>query len=335
MGSRPDLTVVVLTYDSAAYLRDCLDALAGQVDPDFGLLVVDDDSTDDTLQVVASYADRLQLRVERNGTHRISHGRNIGLRRAGTRWVAFVDSDDRPLPEWTREIRRTFTEHPDAALLSGGRVCGGRTAAARVIALNDETVRDLTWNGVLEFAAGNCAMNLDAWPDAAFEEEFAFAEDLELAARVQDRLVWKVVPTMLIQHYSRATLRGYARQMYHYGRMKQLFALSFRRHRPIDHVPTAVIALGLVGTAVTGRWWPALSVVPFSALEAAFVVLYRRASPGLFPLSWAAWTVKNTAWCAGTVRGLVDYGVHRPTRDLVRRKRIEARREPLGTAAAR
>ena len=322
MGSRPDLTVVVLTYNSAGHLRDCLDALARQVDPDFDLLVVDDDSTDDTLQVVASYADRLRIRVERNGTHRIAHGRNIGLRGADARRVAFVDSDDLPLDDWTREIRRAFAEHPDAALLSGGRVPGGRTPAARAIALNDETVRDLTWNGVLDFAAGNCAINLDAWPDAAFEEDFAFAEDLEMAARVRDRLVWTVVPTMVVQHFSRDSLSGYGVQMYRYGRMKQLFALSFRLHRPIDHAPTAVTALGLVAAAVTRRWWPALAVVPFSALEAGFVVLHRRRPLREFPLSWAAWTVKNVAWSAGMVRGMVDFGVHRPSRDLVRRKRL-------------
>jgi len=136
--------------------------------------------------------------------------------------------------------------------------------------------------------------------------------------------VWRVVPTMVVQHFSRDSLGGYLRQMYSYGRMKQLFSLSFRLHRPIDHSPTVVTALGLVGAVVTRRWWLALSIVPFSALEAGFVVLYRRCPLRLFPLSWAAWTIKNVAWSAGMIRGLVDYGVHPPSRAMVRRKRLRA-----------
>jgi glycosyltransferase involved in cell wall biosynthesis len=323
VGSGPELTVVVLTYNSAKDLRHCLDALARQVDPDFDLLVVDDDSTDDTLQIVASYAEALRIRVARNGTHRICHGRNIGLRGASSRWVAFVDSDDLPLDDWTAQTKRALREHPEAALLSGARVAGWRTPAARAIALNDETVRDLTWNGVLDFAAGNCAINLETWPDAAFDEEFTFAEDLEMAARARGRRVWIVVPTMVVQHFSRDSLGGYALQMYRYGRMKQLFSLSFRLHRPIDHAPTLVTALGLVSALATRHWWLVLAVVPFSALEAAFVVIYRRCRPHLFLLSWAAWMTKNVAWSAGMVRGLVDVGVHPPSRNLVRQKRLQ------------
>ena len=78
---QPGLTVVILTYNSAATLGACLDSLVGQADRDFGVVVVDDDSTDETLAIVASYSSRLRITVTRNGSHLIPRGRNIGLSR--------------------------------------------------------------------------------------------------------------------------------------------------------------------------------------------------------------------------------------------------------------
>jgi glycosyltransferase involved in cell wall biosynthesis len=298
--SQCDLTVVVLTYNNATVLGDCLDALARQQDPDFHVLIVDDDSTDDTIPLVLTYADRLHITVRRNGTRRIPHGRNIGL------------------------IKKAFRETPTAALLSGGRVAGWRSRTAEAIAVNDATVRELTWNGVLDFTGGNCAINLDAWPEACFDEDFAFAEDLELAARVRDGYLWKTVPTMVVRHFSRETFAGYARQMYLYGRMKQLFSLSFRMHRPIDHVPTLITFFGLATALAIRSWWPVLLVVPFSVLEALFVVIYRRCSPSLLPLSIAAWLVKNVAWSLGMLRGAYDILADTEIREIVRHKRLDS-----------
>jgi hypothetical protein len=106
--------------------------------------------------------------------------------------------------------------------------------------------------------------------------------------------------------------------------MKQLFSLAYRLHRPVDHAPTVVTAIGLTVAIIVRSWWPAFIIVPVSALEAAFVVAYQRRSPRLFPLSFAAWTVKNVCWSAGMVRGLVDCVIDDEVRTMVRSKRIIA-----------
>ncbi len=55
-GSRA-VTVCLPVYNASAYLRECIDSILGQTFPDFELLIVDDGSTDESADIVRSYAD--------------------------------------------------------------------------------------------------------------------------------------------------------------------------------------------------------------------------------------------------------------------------------------
>ncbi len=298
-GARPGLTVAVLTCDSARTLGSCLESLAGQDDPDFDVLVVDDDSMDATLAVAAGYTARLRLSVARNGSHLIPRGRNIGLAASRTPLVAFVDSDDRAAPGWTAAIRAAFGADPRLALASGVLVPAYRTAVAQAIALNDDAVRRLASRGRPQFSAGNCAINREVLPGPVFDEDFRFAEDLELAARLQATAPWAHVPGMRVHHYSRDTFRGYARQMWRYGAMKHHYAVTSGRYRGVDYLPLALLLGSGLAAAVLETGWPLVTIVVLSGLEALFVLGYQRCPPRAALLSWPAWVVKNVAWSGG------------------------------------
>src|ERR1700753_3604978 len=149
MSEFPELTVVVLTYNSADSIGACLEALATQVYSDFDLGIVDDDSTDETLSVVPDYTARIKISVVRNGAHCIPRGRNLGIDAARGDVVAFVDSDDYPAPEWTQVIVATFRLSPDTAILGGPLRPSWRSNVAHAIALNDHAIRRLFLGGVL------------------------------------------------------------------------------------------------------------------------------------------------------------------------------------------
>ncbi len=91
----PRVSVVVPTYNRAADVRRCLEALTAQTFRDFEVLVCDDGSTDDTGAVVASYAQRLDVSyhwAENFGGP--ARPRNLGVRLARGEYVALLDSDD-------------------------------------------------------------------------------------------------------------------------------------------------------------------------------------------------------------------------------------------------
>jgi glycosyltransferase involved in cell wall biosynthesis len=92
----PMLSVVVAVYDTAAYLRECLDSLFAQTFCDLEIIIVDDGSTDESPAIVAEYAaaypDRTTVITRANGG--LSDARNAGIAAARGKYVGFVDGDD-------------------------------------------------------------------------------------------------------------------------------------------------------------------------------------------------------------------------------------------------
>lgn len=90
------VSIIIPAYNAAAFVRDAVDAALAQTHPDVEVIVVDDSSTDDTPQVLATYGDR--IRVHRQPNAGVAGARNTGARLATGDWVAFLDADDVWLP---------------------------------------------------------------------------------------------------------------------------------------------------------------------------------------------------------------------------------------------
>lgn len=119
---------VVPTYNRAAELPRTLLAIAAQRWPDAckSILVVDNSSTDETPAVLADIASRLPFPLEhlRKAPEGPTVARNIGLRRAGDRYVALVDSDVELDPGWTEATVAALEADPGLAQVGGKLVFG-------------------------------------------------------------------------------------------------------------------------------------------------------------------------------------------------------------------
>lgn len=95
----PRVSIVIPTYNQAAYLQEALESVRAQTVTDWEAIVVDNHSDDGTLQVLESFDDpRLSWdRIHNEGI--IARSRNRGTARARADWVAFLDSDDRWRPD--------------------------------------------------------------------------------------------------------------------------------------------------------------------------------------------------------------------------------------------
>jgi len=102
---RINLSVVVLTKNSSAIIEDCLKSVSDWVSD---IVVVDDMSTDNTLEIVKKYTNNIQVRKwDREGAHR-----NYAYSLARCDYILSLDSDERATPELRDEIINIFKEGP-------------------------------------------------------------------------------------------------------------------------------------------------------------------------------------------------------------------------------
>ena len=92
----PVVSVIVANFNGARYLGDCLTSTLGQTLEDLEVIVIDDGSTDDSVDIVRRRAGRdprVRL-LETGGRHGPGAARNLGLGAAEGEWIAVLDSDD-------------------------------------------------------------------------------------------------------------------------------------------------------------------------------------------------------------------------------------------------
>ncbi len=95
----PRVTVFIPVYNRASLVGESIESMLGQTYRDFELLLVDDGSSDDSVDVIRSYADP-RIRLIENGKNLgLPVTRNLGLELARGEYIALLDSDDVSLPD--------------------------------------------------------------------------------------------------------------------------------------------------------------------------------------------------------------------------------------------
>ena len=110
----PLISVIVVTYNRAHYIRDALDSIKRQTFKDYEIIVVDDGSTDNTKEVLAIYGGNRYIYQEHSG---ISKARNTAVRAAKGKWIATLDSDDLWKEEKLQKQVDYLLAHPDCRIV--------------------------------------------------------------------------------------------------------------------------------------------------------------------------------------------------------------------------
>jgi succinoglycan biosynthesis protein ExoO len=98
-ASRPDVSFIIAAYNAEDTLKRAIDSALSQVGVSVEVVVIDDCSTDDTVDIAETYTDprvRLIRQAENGGPGK---ARNAGIAAATGQWIATLDSDDAVKPE--------------------------------------------------------------------------------------------------------------------------------------------------------------------------------------------------------------------------------------------
>ncbi|HUA15095.1 MAG TPA: glycosyltransferase [Verrucomicrobiae bacterium] len=145
------LTVGLPVYNAMPFLPQSLDSLLLQTHEDFELLVIDDGSTDGSLDYLKSIKDR-RLRLLSQENQGLAATLNRMLAEASTPWLVRHDADDLAFPERLARTVDVISQHPDAGMFysyaryyQDGRVFG----TFRTTSAEPEKLRELTRSGYL------------------------------------------------------------------------------------------------------------------------------------------------------------------------------------------
>src|SRR5690349_2419425 len=195
----PDISVVITTYNRANMLPATLEGLFAQEEGAvrYEIVIVDNNSTDNTREVVESFRARGNsvLRYVFEPRQGVSQGRNAGVAAAQADIIAFTDDDVAPAPGWIAQIKRSFAEHKDVDFIGGKILPEWQSPPPSwlttdhwwPLALLDRGDEPFYVNAAnpLCLPTANAAFRADALSNIGpFSEEFSTREDHELQIRL-------------------------------------------------------------------------------------------------------------------------------------------------------
>lgn len=117
----PKISAIMSCYNAEHFLREAIESILSQSYTDFEFILIDDGSTDDTLEIIRDYAhqDTRIIVVEKENTG-LTYSLNVGIGMARGEWIARLDADDIALPQRFEEQINCLGKCKDIVLLGSG-----------------------------------------------------------------------------------------------------------------------------------------------------------------------------------------------------------------------
>lgn len=116
----PKVTVLMPVYNGEQFLREAIDSILNQTFTDFEFMIINDASTDDSVEIVESYKDRRINLIHNETNIGLIATLNKGLALACGEYIARMDADDKSLPERLAKQVKFLDAEPDIAVVGTG-----------------------------------------------------------------------------------------------------------------------------------------------------------------------------------------------------------------------
>jgi len=120
---RPDASVIIVVWNSKKYLPTCLDHLLTQTIHDFEVILVDNGSEDGAWDELQEKYPSLDLHIHRSNSNLgFAIANNIGARLARGKWLALLNADAFPEPDWLEQLLLATEQNPEYSLFSSRQI---------------------------------------------------------------------------------------------------------------------------------------------------------------------------------------------------------------------
>ncbi|MBW2640438.1 MAG: glycosyltransferase family 2 protein [Deltaproteobacteria bacterium] len=181
---KPRVSVIIPTYNRGWIIKEAIDSVLAQDFKDFELIVVDDGSIDNTLEILNSI--QCDIKVLRQSNHGVSAARNRGIAAASGPFIAFLDSDDLWLPQKLAHQVDFFNSNPDAYICQTEEIW-----VRNNVRVNPKKRHKKPWGMIFEPSLALCLVS----PSAVM---IRACEDYDLWLRISCRYPVYLIETPLI-----------------------------------------------------------------------------------------------------------------------------------------
>lgn len=180
----PKISIIIPTYSQAGFLKQCLQSVIDQTVSDWEVIIVNNFSTDNTLDVIQSFRDERIKSINYLNKGVIAASRNEGMRYAKSDLIAFLDSDDWWEENKLASVLNYFDHHADVDLVCHDEWLFKEGKKIKVLKYGAQSnYRDLLFKGN---ALSTSAVTLKK---EVFDAIDGFSEDPQLAG-VEDYDCW-------------------------------------------------------------------------------------------------------------------------------------------------
>lgn len=110
-------SIIIPVYNTSRYLPDCLGSILQQDFHSYEIICVDNNSTDNSLQILNDYSkEHSCIRILKASSRGAGYARNLALQVAAGMYICFVDSDDYVYPNLLSECYKETVNNPDVVI---------------------------------------------------------------------------------------------------------------------------------------------------------------------------------------------------------------------------
>jgi glycosyltransferase involved in cell wall biosynthesis len=208
-------SVILPLYNKENEIQNTINSILCQTRSDFELIIVDDGTTDRSIDIVKSIQD-LRISIVHKANNGVSSARNTGIERASAPYIAFIDGDDNWEPDFLQTIYELIHKYPEAAVYGTGFAGTVDGKITQVYVGDKEGILDNYFQSCigrfLIHSSAVCVKREVFSKVPSFNEKITHGEDIDMWARLAKH--FKVaVSTQIKAYYNRGVANSASRKL--------------------------------------------------------------------------------------------------------------------------
>jgi glycosyltransferase involved in cell wall biosynthesis len=238
-----EISVVMPSFQSALFIHNTLQSIVEQTILPSQVLIVDDGSTDSTCLIIEEFSKtypELNIELIRSSHKGPGAARNIGVQRATSQWISFLDSDDLWFPNKLETCLKAIRENHQSNFFCHNETMIAEDCSTTLLDYSklyspDKPITEQLFKINLFSTSAVVCKRADILNVGGFDETLSSAQDYELWLRMSPKLspyfIKKVLGTYTIRQGNISTTR-------HFKRLKNIWRVLSRHRKKAQNLST-------------------------------------------------------------------------------------------------